>query len=142
MWNAPPLVLFKAQHFCVFGSLTPFVLPLSSSTELQKPCAGQPTIGEVLEVVLKECRKESLVYKMAALRCAGDVLRSSREDRFSDLAEIIFPLIKKVLSDSLTRPRLSVVTHLERCQSCQRLKFTHADSSVPHRAAQKAAPRR
>ncbi|XP_020501213.2 proteasome adapter and scaffold protein ECM29 [Labrus bergylta] len=65
------------------------------SGELKKPCSGQPTISEVLEVVLKECRKESLVYKMAALRCAGDVLQSSQEDRFSDMAEILFPLIKK-----------------------------------------------
>ncbi|XP_059902906.1 proteasome adapter and scaffold protein ECM29 [Gadus macrocephalus] len=65
------------------------------SGELQKPCAGQPTVPEVLELVLKECRKDSLVYKMAALRCAGDVLQSSQEDRFSEVAEILFPLIKK-----------------------------------------------
>ncbi|KAM9313856.1 proteasome adapter and scaffold protein ECM29 [Pholidichthys leucotaenia] len=65
------------------------------NTELQKHCNGQPTIPEVLEAVLKECRKESLVYKMAALRCAGDVLQSSQEDRFSDMAEVLFPLIKK-----------------------------------------------
>ncbi|MEQ2214850.1 hypothetical protein XENOCAPTIV_021913, partial [Xenoophorus captivus] len=64
--------------------------------ELRKPCSGQPTIPEVLDVVLKECRKENLVYKMAALRCAGDVLHSSQEDRFSDMADILFPLIKKV----------------------------------------------
>uniref|UniRef100_A0A3B4TGR9 Ecm29 proteasome adaptor and scaffold n=1 Tax=Seriola dumerili TaxID=41447 RepID=A0A3B4TGR9_SERDU len=70
------------------------------SAELQKPCAGQPTISEVLEVVLKECRKESLVYKMAALRCAGDVLHSSQEDRFSDMTEILFPLIKKSCPES------------------------------------------
>uniref|UniRef100_A0A4W6G9H2 Ecm29 proteasome adaptor and scaffold n=1 Tax=Lates calcarifer TaxID=8187 RepID=A0A4W6G9H2_LATCA len=68
--------------------------------ELQKPWAGQPTIPEVLEVVLKECRKESLVYKMAALRCAGDVLQSSQEDRFSDMAEVLFPLIKKSCPES------------------------------------------
>lgn len=68
----------------------------SSSTELQKPFAGQPTVSEVLEVVLKECRKESLVYKVAALRCAADVLQSSQEDRFTTMAEILFPLIKKV----------------------------------------------
>lgn len=74
------------------------ILPLAFSKELEKPCAGQPTIPEVLELVLKECRKESLVYKMAALRCAGDVLHSSQEDRFSDIAEILFPLIKKVQS--------------------------------------------
>uniref|UniRef100_A0A1A7Z514 F-box protein 10 n=1 Tax=Iconisemion striatum TaxID=60296 RepID=A0A1A7Z514_9TELE len=70
------------------------------STELQKPCSGQPTISEVVEVVLKECRKESLVYKIAALRCAGDVLRSSQEDRFSDMTEILFPLIRKSCQES------------------------------------------
>ncbi|XP_053185737.1 proteasome adapter and scaffold protein ECM29 [Scomber japonicus] len=70
------------------------------SAELKKPCTGQPTISEVLEVVLKECRKESLVYKMAALRCAGDVLHSIQEDRFSDMAEILFPLIKKSCQES------------------------------------------
>lgn len=91
-------VLFKAQlSFAVSGSIVS-ILFLSYSTELQKPCAGQPTICEVLEVVLKECRKESLVYKMAALRCAGDALHSSQEDHFSDIAEILFPLIKKVQS--------------------------------------------
>lgn len=76
------------------------MLPYSFSGELQKPWPGQPTVSEVLEVVLKECRKESLVYKMAAMRCAGDVLHSSQEDRFGDMAEILLPLIKKV------RPRL------------------------------------
>ncbi|KAG7460501.1 proteasome adapter and scaffold ECM29 [Solea senegalensis] len=70
------------------------------SGELQKPCSGQPTISEVLEVVLKECRKESPVYKMAALRCAGDVLHSSQEDRFSDMAEILVPMIKKSCPES------------------------------------------
>lgn len=69
---------------------------LAFSTELQKPCSGQPSIPEVLDVVFKECRKENLVYKIAALRCAGDVLHSTQEDRFSDMAEILFPLIKKV----------------------------------------------
>ncbi|KAM7419137.1 hypothetical protein PAMA_016317 [Pampus argenteus] len=70
------------------------------SAELQKPCTGQPTISEVLEVVLKECRKENLVYKMAALRCAGDVLHSSQEDCFNNMAEILFPLIKKSCPES------------------------------------------
>uniref|UniRef100_A0A1A8DM70 F-box protein 10 n=1 Tax=Nothobranchius kadleci TaxID=1051664 RepID=A0A1A8DM70_NOTKA len=70
------------------------------STELQKPCSGQPTISEVVEAVLKECRKENLVYKMAALRCAGDVLRSSQEDHFSDMTEILFPLIRKSCPES------------------------------------------
>ncbi|XP_035992752.1 proteasome adapter and scaffold protein ECM29 [Fundulus heteroclitus] len=70
------------------------------SAELRKPCSGQPTVPEVLDVVLKECRKENLLYKMAALRCAADVLHSSQEDRFSDMADILFPLIKKSCPES------------------------------------------
>lgn len=86
-------VFFLCFYFCH----STFSLPLSHwSTELQKPCPGQPTISEVLELVVKECRKDSPLYKMAALRCAGDVLHSSQEDRFSDMAEILIPLIKKV----------------------------------------------
>lgn len=81
-------------------------LPSLRSAELQKPCQGQPSISEVLQVVLKECRKDNLVYKIAALRCAGDVLHASQEDYFSTMAEILFPLIKKVPD---AHPLLAVV---------------------------------
>lgn len=101
------------KDLCCFYSVFPFFL--TSSAELQKPCAGQPTISEVLELVLKECRKESLVYKMAAVRCAGDVLHSSQEDRFSVVAEILFPLIKKVQSHIIVsyRPFVTVAPYLK-----------------------------
>ncbi|MFT7807466.1 proteasome-associated protein ECM29 homolog [Arapaima gigas] len=65
------------------------------SAELQKPAPGQPNISEIINMVMKECRKEILSYKMAALRCAGDVLESTQEDRFQELADIVIPLIKK-----------------------------------------------
>ncbi|KAJ8000530.1 hypothetical protein DPEC_G00181070 [Dallia pectoralis] len=65
------------------------------SGELQKSCPGQPSVPEVIELVLKECRKDNLVYKMAALGCAADVLQATQEDRFSDMADILIPLIKK-----------------------------------------------
>uniref|UniRef100_A0A672S6Q9 Proteasome-associated protein ECM29 homolog n=1 Tax=Sinocyclocheilus grahami TaxID=75366 RepID=A0A672S6Q9_SINGR len=67
------------------------------SVELQKPAAGQPTFSEVLDLVLKECKKESLVYRMAALRSAADILESTQEDRFQEITDIVLPLIKKVL---------------------------------------------
>ncbi|KAG9346893.1 hypothetical protein JZ751_005820 [Albula glossodonta] len=67
--------------------------------------AGKPTIPEVIELVLKECRKENLAYKMAALRCAADVLESTQEDRFQDLADILFPLIKKYSPTSALSPK-------------------------------------
>ncbi|KTG44626.1 hypothetical protein cypCar_00002853 [Cyprinus carpio] len=65
------------------------------SVELQKPAAGQPTVSEVLDLVLKECKKESLVYKMAALHSAADILESTQEDRFQEITDIVLPLIKK-----------------------------------------------
>ncbi|KAM9398683.1 proteasome adapter and scaffold protein ECM29 [Salvelinus alpinus] len=65
------------------------------SGELQKSSPGQPSVPEVIELVLKECRKDNLVYKMAALGCAADVLQATQEDRFSDMADILIPLIKK-----------------------------------------------
>uniref|UniRef100_A0A672S7K8 Proteasome-associated protein ECM29 homolog n=1 Tax=Sinocyclocheilus grahami TaxID=75366 RepID=A0A672S7K8_SINGR len=65
------------------------------SVELQKPAAGQPTFSEVLDLVLKECKKESLVYRMAALRSAADILESTQEDRFQEITDIVLPLIKK-----------------------------------------------
>lgn len=65
------------------------------SGELQKSSPGQPSVPEVIDLVLKECRKDNLVYKMAALGCAADVLQATQEDRFSDMADILIPLIKK-----------------------------------------------
>ncbi|KAG2466369.1 ECM29 protein, partial [Polypterus senegalus] len=65
------------------------------SEELQKSVPGQPHLTEITDLVLKECRKESLKYKIAALKCAGDVLHSTQDDRFQELSEIVVPLLKK-----------------------------------------------
>ncbi|XP_050843101.1 proteasome adapter and scaffold protein ECM29 isoform X4 [Serinus canaria] len=65
------------------------------SAELQKSVPGQPTVTDVVQALLKECRKENLKYKMVALRCAAGVLQATKEDRFQELADIIFPMIKK-----------------------------------------------
>ncbi|XP_059580608.1 proteasome adapter and scaffold protein ECM29 isoform X1 [Alligator mississippiensis] len=65
------------------------------SAELQKPVPNQPSVSDVVQVILKECRKENLKYKIVALRCAAEVLQVTKEDRFQELADIIFPMIKK-----------------------------------------------
>lgn len=57
---------------------------------------GQPTVNDIVLAVLKECRKENLKYKMVALRCAAGVVQATKEDRFQELADIIFPMIRKV----------------------------------------------
>ncbi|XP_060093139.1 proteasome adapter and scaffold protein ECM29 [Heteronotia binoei] len=65
------------------------------SAELHKAVPDQPSISDVLQAMLKECRKENLGYKIVALRCTADVLKTTQENRFQELADIIFPIIKK-----------------------------------------------
>nr|XP_034996453.1 proteasome adapter and scaffold protein ECM29 isoform X2 [Zootoca vivipara] len=67
----------------------------SCSTELQKSLPNQPSIDDILQALLKECRKENLRYKIVALRCTADVLKATQENRFKELTDIIFPIIKK-----------------------------------------------
>ncbi|XP_073721138.1 proteasome adapter and scaffold protein ECM29 [Misgurnus anguillicaudatus] len=75
------------------------------SEELQKPAVGQPTVSEVLDLVLKECKKENLVYKMAALRSAADILESTQTDRFQEITEVVLPIIKKNQPANAASPR-------------------------------------
>uniref|UniRef100_A0A8B9QKQ3 Ecm29 proteasome adaptor and scaffold n=1 Tax=Apteryx owenii TaxID=8824 RepID=A0A8B9QKQ3_APTOW len=65
------------------------------NAELQMSMPGQPSVSEIVQAVLKECRKENLKYKMVALRCVAEVLQATKEDRFQELADIVFPMIKK-----------------------------------------------
>ncbi|XP_061488079.1 proteasome adapter and scaffold protein ECM29 isoform X5 [Rhineura floridana] len=67
----------------------------SCSTELHKPVHNQPSMDDILQAMLKECRKENLRYKIVALRCTADVLKTTQENRFQELTDIIFPIIKK-----------------------------------------------
>ncbi|KAM4809917.1 proteasome adapter and scaffold protein ECM29 [Rhinophrynus dorsalis] len=65
------------------------------SDQLRESVADQPSVDEIVQAVLKECRKENVRYKISALKCAADVLESTKEDCFQDLTEILFPLIQK-----------------------------------------------
>ncbi|XP_068090418.1 proteasome adapter and scaffold protein ECM29 isoform X2 [Hyperolius riggenbachi] len=65
------------------------------SDQLKETAPGQPSIDDIIQAVLKECRKENVKYRIVALKCAADVLESTKEDHFQELADILFPLIKK-----------------------------------------------
>ncbi|XP_040217375.1 proteasome adapter and scaffold protein ECM29 isoform X2 [Rana temporaria] len=67
----------------------------SCSKQLKEGANEQPTIDDIIQAVLKECRKENVKYKIVALKCAADVLESTKEDRFQEMTDILFPLIKK-----------------------------------------------
>ncbi|XP_064355758.1 proteasome adapter and scaffold protein ECM29-like isoform X3 [Dromaius novaehollandiae] len=69
------------------------------SAELQKSVPGQPSVDEVVQAVLKECHKENVKYKIVAVRCVAGVLQEMKEDRFQELADIVFPMIKKPLQN-------------------------------------------
>nr|XP_013805403.1 PREDICTED: proteasome-associated protein ECM29 homolog [Apteryx mantelli mantelli] len=69
------------------------------SAELQKSVPGQPSVNEVVQAVLKECHKENVKYKIVAVRCAAGVLQEMKEDRFQELADVVFPMIKKPLQN-------------------------------------------
>lgn len=53
-------------------------------------------LSQVLEAVLKECRKENWSYKMEALKCIGEILETHSVDKFKEVWDIVSPILKKV----------------------------------------------
>lgn len=52
-----------------------------------------PDIEKVLDSVFKECRKDNPTYKMAALKCFGEIVQDYSIDRFQQISELLFPII-------------------------------------------------
>lgn len=65
------------------------------SPELQKSVPDQPSIDAIIQVMLKECHKENLRYKIVALKSIANILQATKEDCFQDMVDILFPVIKK-----------------------------------------------
>lgn len=55
---------------------------------------------EVVETLLRECRKENLYYKIEALKGLGEILEKYEMDYFSELYSILLPAITKDQSKS------------------------------------------
>ncbi|EDO42544.1 predicted protein, partial [Nematostella vectensis] len=53
----------------------------------------EPSLDEVVNSVLKECRKENLEYKIASLNCFGKIVEEYGLDRFQDISELLFPIV-------------------------------------------------
>ncbi|XP_069812868.1 proteasome adapter and scaffold protein ECM29-like, partial [Dendropsophus ebraccatus] len=73
----------------------------SCSEQLKEPAPLQPSIDTIIQAILKECRKENIKYKIIALKCAADVLESTKEDHFQEMADILFPLIQKASKETV-----------------------------------------
>ena len=52
---------------------------------------------QIAELMLSQCKKRDLHYKMASIEATGSVLDSLKTDVFSDFFEIILPSIKPVI---------------------------------------------
>lgn len=51
---------------------------------------------QIVEVVLRECKKENTKYRMKALQCAGRILELYEIDRFETLWVLLQPTLNKV----------------------------------------------
>lgn len=51
---------------------------------------------QILDATFKECRKENPSYKMAALKCFGEIVQDYSIDRFQQISELLFPIISPV----------------------------------------------
>ena len=60
--------------------------------------ANNLDIDTVLTSVYRECKKENLTYKMAALRCYSAVVNDYDMNKFTDVYTIVQPIIDKVRS--------------------------------------------
>ena len=57
---------------------------------------------QILDATFKECRKENPTYKMAALKCFGEIVQDYSIDRFQQISELLFPIIAPVSIISLS----------------------------------------
>ncbi|XP_069486911.1 proteasome adapter and scaffold protein ECM29 isoform X2 [Ambystoma mexicanum] len=89
------------------------------SADLKRYVPDQPSVDAIVQAVLKECRKENIKYKTKALMCAGDVLNATKEDRFQDMAEILFPILKKNSFESGARSSKDEEDETEKAKELQ-----------------------
>ncbi|XP_070562742.1 proteasome adapter and scaffold protein ECM29-like isoform X2 [Ptychodera flava] len=76
---------------------------VSCKEALQSPSENtedQPSMNEVFTAVLKECKRDKIEYKIAALHCLAAVVEAQEVDKFAEISEILFPLISEKKTDN------------------------------------------
>ena len=68
---------------------------------------NQPSSDEVLDTLLKECKKDNLLYKVSALEATGPVLESFKADRFKDMFDVLRPIIQVRIQTSINKKRIN-----------------------------------
>ncbi len=96
-WNAENLWHTSINLITYFTFLFWFVYRQA----LQNPPADidtteQPKVEDIVPIVFKECKKEKIEYKIEALKCLGAILHAHHVDKFKELTDILFPILRKV----------------------------------------------
>ena len=91
-WTGKEAILVALSSVCKSGA--------SSVRELLNGEAMEDDSGNIDEEALvqclfKECKKEKLEYRIVAIECTGTIFKELQILKFSELYEIIFPVIKK-----------------------------------------------
>ena len=57
-------------------------------------CLNLCNFCQVVEAVMKECKKENIAYKVEAMKCMGNLLEGYKVDQFQDMWNLITPVLK------------------------------------------------
>lgn len=74
---------------------------------------AQPSVSEIIAVCIKECRKENIKYKMEAIRCTSNILEAHSIDRFKEMSEILYSMLKPKEKDDESNGVVSQNLRLE-----------------------------
>jgi len=68
---------------------------ISCKESLSESLEGQPPMSQVLDSLMKECKKENKLYKMEALTSTAAIVEAHEIDRFQDFADMLYPILRK-----------------------------------------------
>lgn len=90
-WNGKEKLLEALENICCSCQV--------SLQQRKESDESKPNLPQIVEVVLRECKKENTKYRMKALQCAGRILELYEIDRFETLWVLLQPTLNKSESE-------------------------------------------
>ena len=115
-WTGKEALLTALADVCKSGSSS--VKELLSDESMDESVKNMDE-STIVKCLFKECQKEKLEYKIVAIECTGIIFKALQISKFSELFEIVFPIIKqnpvdednddsKMLVDEESKPSLEL----------------------------------
>jgi proteasome component ECM29 len=92
-WTGKEAILRALSDVCKGGSSSIRGMLLGEAMEEEE--SANIDENTLVQCLFKECRKEKLDYKIIAIECTGIIFKELQILKFSELFEMIFPIIKK-----------------------------------------------